>query len=203
MKRKKHKNKKTVRRDNRMRAWIKVGIIFLILVFGAKAIHDSGWFQRKYVYPYVYQEYIYDSALEWEVDPVLVISVMHSESKFSIHAQSHRGALGLMQLMPDTALWIASQIEDESFTLDKLYDPKTNIRYGTWYLSSLKREFKGNEVLMLAAYNAGRGNVKQWMEKYGWGFDFSDYEKIPFDETRGYVAKVLQNKQAYLTLYED
>ena len=111
--------------------------------------------------------------------------------------------LGLMQLMTDTAMWIASQIHDDSFTLDKLYDPKTNIRYGTWYLASLKREFKGNEVLMLAAYNAGRGNVKQWMEKYNWGFDFSDHEKIPFDETRGYVAKVLQNKQAYLTLYKD
>ncbi|MBO5245273.1 MAG: lytic transglycosylase domain-containing protein [Selenomonadales bacterium] len=186
-----------------MKTWIKVGIIFLVLVFGTKAIHDSGWFQRKYVYPYSYQEYIYDSALEWEVDPTLIISVMHSESKFSIHAKSHRGAIGLMQLMPDTALWIATQIGDKSFTLEKLYDPKTNIRYGTWYLASLKREFQGNEVLMLAAYNAGRGNVKKWMEKYGWGFDFADHEQIPFDETRGYVAKVLQNKQAYLTLYED
>lgn len=186
-----------------MRAWVKVGIIFLLLVFGSKAIHDSGWFQRKYVYPYVYQEYIYESALEWEIDPTLIISVMHSESKFSVYAESHRGAIGLMQLMPDTALWIATQIEDNAFTLDKLYDPKTNIRYGTWYLYSLKHEFHSNEVLMLAAYNAGRGNVKKWMEEYGWGWDFGDYEKIPFDETRDYVEKVLRNKRAYLVLYED
>ncbi|MPN56149.1 Soluble lytic murein transglycosylase [bioreactor metagenome] len=106
-----------------------------------------------------------------------------------------------MQLMPETAQWIASQIEYPDFKLSDLEDPEVNIRFGTWYLQSLKKEFKGNEILMLAAYNGGRGNVKQWMQRYGWGMDFRDIDQIPFRETKEYVGKVLHSKQRYQDLY--
>lgn len=111
--------------------------------------------------------------------------------------------MGLMQLMPETAKWIAQQMEDEDFTLAELEDPEINIRFGTWYLSSLHKEFEGNEVLMLAAYNAGRGNVKEWMEKYQWDMSFQDVKQIPFKETREYVTKVLKSKNKYKSLYQE
>ena len=82
-----------------------------------------------------------------------------AESKFEPDAKSVHGALGVMQIMPETATWIAKQIEDDNFSINEMYNPEKNIKYGVWYLSSLNDEFYGNKVLMLAAYNAGRGNV--------------------------------------------
>jgi soluble lytic murein transglycosylase len=106
-----------------------------------------------------------------------------------------------MQIMPQTAEWIAEQVKFIGFTPEDLLDPETNIRFGTWYLASLREEFDDNEVLMLAAYNAGRGNVKSWMKAYNWTMDFNDIEQIPYKETREYVAKVLKSKQQYRKLY--
>lgn len=108
----------------------------------------------------------------------------------------------LCKLCQKSASWIAAQIEDDNFSVDKLYDINMNIKYGTWYLSELQTEFKGNEVLALAAYNAGRGNVYEWMEKYHWNMNFKDYTKIPFPETREYVKRVLENKKHYNRLYK-
>ena len=103
--------------------------------------------------------------------------------------------------MPETAVWIAGQLDDTQFSVSSLQEPWCNIRYGTWYLGSLQEEFRGNEVLMLAAYNAGRGNVLEWMEKYGWDYDFQDVDAIPFRETEEYVRSVLKNKAKYYQLY--
>ena len=105
-----------------------------------------------------------------------------------------------MQLRPETAVWIAGQLDDTQFSVSSLQEPWCNIRYGTWYLGSLQEEFRGNEVLMLAAYNAGRGNVLEWMEKYGWDYDFQDVDAIPFRETEEYVRSVLKNKAKYYQL---
>ena len=106
-----------------------------------------------------------------------------------------------MQLMPETAEWIAGQLGESDFSVQKLYNPETNIRYGTWYLALLEREFDGNLVLALAAYNAGRGTVHEWMEENSWPPDFNDISLIPYPETRFYVAKVLKDKTHYETLY--
>ena len=159
-------------------------------------------FQRKYLYPYDYQDTINFYADRYEVDRNLVASVILAESKFRQDATSVHGARGLMQIMPETGSWIATQIEDDSFSVDKLYNVNMNIKYGTWYLSELQTEFEGNEVLALAAYNAGRGNVYEWMEKYHWDINFKDYTKIPFPETREYVKRVLENKKHYNKLYK-
>jgi soluble lytic murein transglycosylase len=181
---------------------MKILVIGLIFIFaGAYAGFQSDWFQKKYLYPYPYRDLVYYYALERELDPLLVASVIRTESKFIPQARSPKGAVGLMQLMPETAQWIASQIEYPDFKLSDLEDPEVNIRFGTWYLQSLKKEFKGNEILMLAAYNGGRGNVKQWMQRYGWGMDFRDIDQIPFRETKEYVGKVLHSKQRYQDLY--
>lgn len=178
---------------------ILVSIIFIVLV--SYTVYNSDWFQKKYIYPFPYQEFIYSYAAETELDPFLVAGVMKVESKFNPKARSPKGALGLMQMMPETAVWVAEQMGDNDFTIDHLENPEVSIRMGTWYLSSLKKEFKGNPVLMLAAYNGGRGNVKQWMSRYDWTMSFAEVDKIPFLETRQYVDKVLYSKKRYEELY--
>ena len=157
--------------------------------------------QKGYIFPFPHRELIEEYATRYNVDKYLVAAVIKCESSFELKARSHRGAVGLMQLMPDTALWIAGQLEDDDFTLERLDDPGVNIPYGIWYLSELGKEFDGNKVLTLAAYNAGRGNVREWMLEYGWERDFDDIKAIPFDETRNYVAKVLKYWKKYRSLY--
>lgn len=165
-------------------------------------IYHSDRFQKKYLYPFPYQEIVYTYAAEKELDPFLVAAVIRTESKFNTTARSPKGAFGLMQMMPETAKWVAEQMDfSDEFTTEQLGNPDVNIRMGVWYLSSLKKEFKGNQVLMLAAYNGGRGNVKQWMERYDWTMSFNEPEKIPFLETREYVNRVLYSKKRYQELY--
>ncbi len=176
-----------------------LSLLTMIIVYTVWQNED---FQRKYIYPYPFKEKVEYYADRYNVDSDLIAGVILAESKFNQEATSNYGAKGIMQIMPETALWIAKQIEDDSFSVEKLYIPDTNIKYGTWYLSELQEEFEGNEILMLAAYNAGRGNVHDWMKKYHWNMDFKDYEKIPFPETREYVKKVLNNKQEYNRLYK-
>lgn len=180
----------------------KLLLMILVLASLSYFIWQNEDFQRKYLYPYDYQDTINFYADRYEVDRNLVASVILAESKFRQDATSVHGARGLMQIMPETASWIATQIEDDSFSGDKLYNVNMNIKYGTWYLSELQTEFEGNEVLALAAYNAGRGNVYEWMEKYHWDINFKDYTKIPFPETREYVKRVLENKKHYNKLYK-
>ena len=106
-----------------------------------------------------------------------------------------------MQLMPDTAGWIAQRLGERDYTDTELHDPDRNLRYGIWYLADPEEEFQGNDVLALAAYNAGRGNVRGWMEEYGWKDDFSDVQAIPYKETRAYVKQVLSLQGKYRKLY--
>lgn len=191
-----------IKTKRKMSFWKKLLLMILVLASLSYFIWQNEDFQRKYLYPYDYQDTINFYADRYEVDRNLVASVILAESKFRQDATSVHGARGLMQIMPGTGRWIATQIEDDSFSVDKLYNVNMNIKYGTWYLSELQTEFEGNEVLALAAYNAGRGNVYEWMEKYHWDINFKDYTKIPFPETREYVKRVLENKKHYNKLYK-
>lgn len=182
--------------------WMKVLVVSLLLTFGASFIYTGEWFQKKYAYPLLYKGLVFKYADEYDLDPWLVAGVIKAESKFLLAARSPVGAIGLMQLMPETAEWIADQLEYPDFQLNDLETPAVNIRFGTWYLASLTQEFNGNEVLMLAAYNAGRGTVKQWMEQYGWTMSFRDSEQIPFPETREFIGEVLWNKKRYQELHD-
>lgn len=191
-----------IKTKRKMSFWKKLLLMILVLASLSYFVWQNEDFQRKYLYPYDYQDTINFYADRYEVDRNLVASVILAESKFRQDATSVHGARGLMQIMPETGSWIATQIEDDSFSVDKLYNVNMNIKYGTWYLSELQTEFEGNEVLALAAYNAGRGNVYEWMEKYHWDINFKDYTKIPFPETREYVKRVLENKKHYNRLYK-
>lgn len=191
------------RTRQRMGCALMAGLMFLLLCFLTYFLLSFGSVQRSWVYPFHNKEIVEEYSSKYDVDPYLAAAVIKVESGFRKDVHSHRGAVGLMQLMPNTAKWISRQIDDTPFDMDKLHEPETNIRYGIWYLSSLEREFEGNDILVLAAYNAGRGNVSDWMEEYGWDYDFQDVEKIPYVETRAYVQKVLKYREKYRSLYGD
>lgn len=131
------------------------------------------------------------SAERYSLSRELLQSVILTESKFDNHAVSSTGAVGIMQLMPDTAAWIAEQ---SGLPADNLHNPEENIPLGAWYLEYLIGKYDGNLVLALAAYNAGRGNVDSWMEERGWPADYADIDGIPFPETREFVRSVIENR---------
>lgn len=159
------------------------------------------WIERKTLYPFPYRAFIEAEAQQRKVDPLLVAAVIRTESKFFPQAHSSRGAVGLMQLMPETARWIAGELGETLMDAKQLEQPAVNIHYGVWYLQSLHEEFSGNEVLLLAAYNAGRGNVRHWIDEYGWSEGFNDPDQLPYTETRAYVKKVLAARVKYKELY--
>ena len=101
-------------------------------------------------------------------------------------------------LVPDTARWVAQQVGHGNYTDRQLKEPETNIELGTWYLGHLLKEFNGDEVQALAAYNAGRGHVESWINENKWN---GMVDTIPFPETRSYVKAVLQYQQKYEALY--
>jgi soluble lytic murein transglycosylase len=133
----------------------------------------------------------------------LLAAVVKTESNFQSGAISPKGAIGLMQVMPDTGKWAAQKSNIGNFTTDRLFEPEYNISIGAWYLADLKREFNGELTLMLAAYNGGRGNVKKWLNDEYHNNPKQSLEKVPFPETRQFVRKVLWYRKVYGYLYED
>ena len=189
------------REEERQRRALILAVVVFALALAAYFLSQSEPVQRRYLYPYPYQELVELYAKANGVDSALVASVIMNESRFQNDARSPRGAIGLMQIMPETAQWIAFQLGDDNFSLEKLHEPETNIRYGVWYLAELQREFAGNNILALAAYNAGRGTVRDWIEEGDWPWTFHALDKIPYPETRSYVKNVLQNRIRYEKLY--
>lgn len=179
----------------------RLGIGILALAFVGNLLWYSPWVQ-KILYPLPHKQLIFKYASEYEIDPYLVTAIIRRESKFWIWAESSQGAKGLMQLMPQTAQWIAEQIPITGYKAEMLYDPATNIRMGCWYLANLQREFQGNVPLVIAAYNGGRGNVRQWLRENRWSGKEQTLERIPFAETREYVKQVLKDYYMYHELYD-
>lgn len=131
------------------------------------------------------------NADRYSLSKELLQAVILTESKYNTHAVSSTGAVGVMQLMPDTAQWIS---EESGLPARDLRNPEENIPLGSWYLEFLIHKYDGNLVLALAAYNAGRGNVDDWMETNGWPPDYADISGIPFPETREFVRSVIQSR---------
>lgn len=152
--------------------------------------------------PLPYQDTIAFYSRVYSVDPVLIAAVIKAESNFNSKAVSERGARGLMQIMPETGLWAADKTGEPAYDDERLFDPETNIKLGTWYLSDLAKEFDNSAVLSLAAYNAGRGNVKDWLAGKTLINPEKSISQIPFSETRYYVRKVLFYQRVYGYFYK-
>ena len=190
-------------KKNRSGSVIKVLLALVLILLALFTVYHSDWFQKKYLYPYPYRDFIEQYAKINAIDPLLVVSIMKAESKFDPSANSAAGAIGLMQLMPESARWIADEIGEPLGRASMLENPQISIKLGSWYIASLIDENNGNLVLALAAYNAGRGNVNYWIKAKDWPANFSDYNSIPFKETSVFVKRVLANYENYKQLYRN
>jgi len=151
-------------------------------------------------YKLEYAELIEKYAAQYGIDPYFVAAVIHTESGFDPEAISSAGAMGLMQIMPETGEWIAGKLGVEDFTADDLLNPETNIEMGCWYLQFLQERFDTLPVIM-AAYNAGHNKVKEWLQDPQYS-DGTNLTNIPYEETDNYVKKVTKAYEKYKELYE-
>lgn len=177
------------------------GLIILILIVFLIVFKDK--IQRIF-YPKSYEEFVSMYSDEYGVDENLVFAVIKAESNFQEDAVSHKDALGLMQIMKETAEDVARKYNieiDFNNSEREILNVQNNIKIGTKYLAVLLEKYKNIEVAV-AAYNAGIGTVDNWIEKGIIKSDGSDIENIPYKETNNYVRKILRNYKIYQDLYK-
>lgn len=177
-----------------------IGLVLLVLVVALATAVTSRPVLRLF-FPIRYTSLIAGAAGTYRLDPYLLSALIRVESSFNPEARSARGAIGLMQLMPETAIWIADQRKIPSLNLETLATPRVNIDYGSWYVRMLVDDFKGDVVLALAAYNSGWGTVREWLKQGEWSGRPDEVDQIPFPETRAYVRRVLATWSWYQRLY--
>ncbi|MCR5652481.1 MAG: lytic transglycosylase domain-containing protein [Ruminococcus sp.] len=186
-----------------MRKFIVVIIVLALLCaavyFVAANFGKAQRFIGSKLYPLKYSEYVDKAAEEYGVDKALVYAMMRTESHFNKDAVSSAGAIGLMQLTPDTYEWLCNK-RDIDYVDGGLYEPSINIDFGTYLISYLFEEF-GDEKLVIAAYNAGPDNVKAWLNNSEYSPDGKTLATIPYEETEKHVDKVLDAEDKYNKLY--
>ncbi|HZK24669.1 MAG TPA: lytic transglycosylase domain-containing protein [Oscillospiraceae bacterium] len=176
-------------------------LLFMLIIIVLLVVFFRSPYFRRLSYPYHHRKIIEKNALEFRVDPLLVAAVIHTESKFDVRAVSPKGALGLMQIMPPTAAWIAQKLKLGSLTKEQILQPETNIRLGAWYLANLTQEFNGQLDLVITAYNGGPGQVNRWLASGVWSGRYADRAEIPFSETREFLERVRTTYLQYQELY--
>ena len=177
------------------------GLIILILIVFLIVFKNK--IQRIF-YPKLHEEFVSMYSDEYGVDENLVFAVIKAESNFQEDAVSHKDALGLMQIMKETAEDVARKYNieiDFNNSEREILNVQNNIKIGTKYLAVLLEKYKNIEVAV-AAYNAGIGTVDNWIEKEIIKSDGSDIENIPYKETNNYVRKILRNYKIYQDLYK-
>jgi len=165
-----------------------LGVVAGLVLYVQSA--EPSWYYRLR-YPLSYEQIVRGHARNYDLEPALLAAVIYQESKFDTRATSDAGAVGLMQLRPETAKGIAVRTGGSAFRVEDLTNPEINVRYGSWYLRHLLDKY-GDEHTALAAFNAGQGNVDSWRRE-GKG--------IAFAETRHYVDRVEELKQIYRDAY--
>ncbi len=177
-------------------------IIIIIIGFLLFQIFNVQDIILKKIYPTTYSEYVYKYSEENGVDPLLTFAIIKAESNFDNNTVSHKGAIGLMQLMPTTADEIAQKMQMQVESEDILYNPEKNIQIGVSYYKNLLNRYENSYLVALAAYNAGIGNVDKWISDGIIKQDGSNIENIPFKETNNYVRKIVRDYRIYINLYE-
>lgn len=169
-----------------------------VWLWSGTGTQPPGWYARA-AYPLRYDDEIRASARRNDLDPALVAAVIYAESRFDAGARSDQGAVGLMQVLPETAAQIARETGGVAFVPADLEDPEINVRYGSYYLRAVLDIFAGDAVAAVAAYNAGAGAVQEWVATApGNRLRVVD---IPYAETRAYVRSVLEARTVYRQTY--
>jgi len=186
-------------RGSSVRTGLRWGVLGGVVVLAAITLlflRGPAFWQRQY-YPLHYQSEIAESASRHSISPYLVAAVINAESGWRSTTNSRAGAIGLMQVMPQTAvdLVAAGLVDVKRFPPDRLTDPAVNIEYGTAYLRFLVNRYHEVETV-LAAYNAGLRHADEWKKKGG-----DIRAAIGFPETKQYVLKVIRGRDAYRNLY--
>ncbi len=169
-----------------MRAALAFVVAIAVAVTGVGYVHATmpSWYAR-YWYPLRYEAIINGHARNYELEPALLAAVIYHESRFDPTARSDAGAIGLMQLRPETARGVALRTGGTEFELSDLYDPELNVRYGAWYLRHLVDKY-GDLDTALIAYNGGQGNLAKG---------------VVYEETKEYVRDVLRTRGIYERAY--
>jgi soluble lytic murein transglycosylase len=182
-------------------------VLALLLVVGVAAgaavfVAEPDWYLRAR-YPLRYEHIVRGHADNYRLDPALVAAVIYQESKFRADARSSQGAVGLMQLLPETARFVSELPRRPSPPPEPLEDPAVNIAYGTRYMRYLI-DRHGTVDLALAAYNGGESNLQGWLDEAGArGEELRIPQDIPFPETRGFVGRVQEAVPIYRRAYGD
>lgn len=181
---------------------IKSTIKFLtVFIFALLCLFYGYRMYLKSAYPLKFYDHISEACEKYGVEKALVLAVVRTESKFNSAAVSNAGAVGLMQLMPETFDWLQSNLQQRNKKNEVfLTEPKINIDYGTYLLSILANKYV-DETVMLCAYNAGIGKIDKWLNDPRYSDDKITLKKIPYKETRNYVVKVKKSKKIYQNLY--
>lgn len=151
--------------------------------------------------PLRHEDIIRQQARDKGLDPALIAGVIYAESRFIDGRTSSAGAKGLMQLTPATAQYIAHKSGGTAFQVSDLGTPQVNIAYGAYYLKYLMQRYGDDVPLVLAAYNAGEGNVDKWVAAAKAQDKSLNISAIPFGETRSYVTKVMAARKQYRSTY--
>ncbi|MEK3734117.1 MULTISPECIES: lytic transglycosylase domain-containing protein [Paenibacillus] len=177
-------------------------LLLLLISFLSLLFLTSNWMSL--LYPIHYKDEIRKHASYYDVDPFLVASIIRVETNFKPGKESKKGALGIMQLMPDTANWAMEMAKLPASSLDNVkHEVDVNIQLGTWYIRNLYQQMDGNPIAAIAAYNAGPGNVKNWLSKGTWDGSYENVKSIPFGETRHYVQRVIYYYNQYTSIYDE
>jgi soluble lytic murein transglycosylase len=185
----------------RRRLGFLAGVAIAALIVAAAVAPWADQAVQEVTLPLRHDDIIRQQAADKDLDASLIAGIIYTESHF-LDQTSHAGAKGLMQLMPETADYIAQKSGGTAFVQGDLATPQVNIAYGSWYLRYLLQKYDGREVLALAAYNAGEGKVDEWVAvAAARGERFRVAEHIPFPETRQYVQRVLAARKDYRRTY--
>jgi soluble lytic murein transglycosylase len=174
--------------------------IILMAVFAGLIVLEVDHAVRTRGLPLGYVSVIREQATDKHLDPALIAAVIYAETKFDPRPSS-AGAQGLMQILPSTAYFLAGLSGGRQFTASDLATPSVNVAYGSYYLRYLLDHYDGDEMLAVAAYNAGIGNVDEWAARARAAGTPLDETQIPFPQTREYVRRVLAAQRDYRTIY--
>ncbi len=158
-------------------------------------------FVWQWLYPIYYPDIIQSNATKFQHDPNLLLAIIQTESKFSGDETSKKGAIGLMQIMSDTAEWILEKGGYPSNYREELHNPTINVELGSWYLRYLMELYNEDLIVVLAAYNAGPGNVTRWLMSKQWDGSLESLSQVPYGETRHFIQRVLYTYDGYNKVY--